>query len=75
MRYFPRLAAFVLALILLLCPLSAQAAETSSSSSLVNKINFSGQDFSGRSFPAAEFNSLILKKTNFSNANLQGAVF
>ncbi|MBD2567501.1 pentapeptide repeat-containing protein [Anabaena lutea] len=68
-------ASFVLAVVLFVFPLSAQAASSSSvTSSLINKGD-AGKDYSGQSLVGTEFTSVKLEKTNFSNADLRGVVF
>jgi uncharacterized protein YjbI with pentapeptide repeats len=75
MKYRSILASVILALVLFLFPLSAQAASSSSvTNSLLNK-GVAEKDFSGQSLIGIEFTSMKLQHTNFSNADLRGAVF
>jgi uncharacterized protein YjbI with pentapeptide repeats len=75
MRHVQRLTAFVLALVLLFFPLSAQAASSSSIGRATGKGELSGKDFSGQSLLGAEFSNANLEETNFSNADLRSVVF
>ncbi len=75
MRYFQPLAAFLLAVILLFFPLSAQAASSSSISRSVGKGELTGKDFSSQSLIGQEFTSVNLEQTNFNNADLRNVVF
>ena len=76
MMKYPRiLASIILALVLFVSPLSAQAASSSSvTNSLLHKGEI-GQDFSGQSLIGIEFTSEKLENTNFNNADLRGSVF
>lgn len=74
-RHFQRLAALLLALVLLFSPLSAQAASSSSISRSVGKGELTGKDFSGQTLLGEEFTNVNLEETNFSNADLRNAVF
>lgn len=74
MRYWQALAGFVLAVVLFLFPLSAQAASSSSiTRSAANQL--SGKDFSGQSLIGEEYTNLNLEKADFSNTDLRGGVF
>lgn len=75
MKYRQLLASLVLAMVLFLCPLSAQAASSSSITRSVGDAEFKGKDFSGQSLMRAEYTNVNLEKANFSNANLRGGVF
>jgi uncharacterized protein YjbI with pentapeptide repeats len=73
MKFSHILAGIVLAVVLLISPVSAQAASSST-------VTLSGgdeipSDLSGRDLVRAEFTNLELENTNFSDANLRGAVF
>ena len=75
MKYRSVVASLILALVLLVFPLSAQAASSSSvTNSLMNK-GIDEKDFSGQSLIRVEFTSVKLENTNFSNADLRGALF
>ena len=76
MMKYPRiLASIILALVLFVSPLSAQAASSSSvTNSLLHKGEI-GQDFSGQSLIGIEFTSEKLENTNFNNADLRCSVF
>ncbi len=69
------LAGFVLAVVLFLFPLAAQAASSSSVTGSVGNEQLIGKDFSGQSLIRTEFTSVNLEKSNFSNADLRGGVF
>lgn len=75
MKLLRRLAAFAIALILLVFPLPAQAASSSVIGRSVTDEILSGKDFSGQNLIGAEFSNAQLEKTNFSSADLRGAVF
>jgi|GEM_PF-154169 len=75
MRCFLQLATFLLLLVFLAFPLSAQAASSSVISRSAGNGELSGKDFSGQNLQAAEFSNVKLELTNFSNADLRGAVF
>ncbi|MFO0171626.1 MAG: pentapeptide repeat-containing protein [Aphanizomenon sp.] len=75
MKYRSVLASLILALVLFVFPLSAQAASSSSvTNSLMNK-GIDEKDFSGQCLISVEFTSVKLENTNFSNADLRGALF
>jgi uncharacterized protein YjbI with pentapeptide repeats len=64
----------VLATVIFLMPLSAQAASSSSVTKSI--LNAAGsEDFSGKNLIRAEFTSVTLKNANFTNADLRGALF
>lgn len=64
----------VLAAVIFLMPLSAQAASSSSVTKSI--LNAAGsEDFSGKNLIRAEFTSVTLKNANFTNADLRGALF
>ncbi len=71
MKYLRVLVAFVLALLILFSPLSAQAANRRAAGTK----NLANKDFSGKSLINSEFSKLNLENSNFSNADLRGAVF
>ena len=74
MKYWQLLASFVLAMVLFLFPLSAQAASSSSiTRSVANDVK--AKDYSGQSLIGTEFTNLKLENANFSNADLRGGVF
>jgi uncharacterized protein YjbI with pentapeptide repeats len=75
MRCRQVLVGLILAVVLFLFPLEAQAASSSSITRSVGSNQFSGQDFSGKSLIGQEFTNVNLKNSNFSNANLTGGVF
>ncbi|MDJ0734781.1 MAG: pentapeptide repeat-containing protein [Nostocaceae cyanobacterium] len=69
-KYWRILAAFVLGMVLLFYPLSAEAAKRTPA-----KKEVSNKDFSGQSLIMAEFTKLNLENSNFSDADLRGVVF
>jgi len=74
MKYRRLILGVVLATVMFLMPLSAQAASSSSvTRSLLNEAG--GKNFSGQSLIRAEFTNTTFKNTNFSNADLRGALF
>ncbi|MCX7592879.1 MAG: pentapeptide repeat-containing protein [Fischerella sp.] len=74
MKSWRLLAAFVMVMVLLLYPLSAEAAKPSSSRFAGYK-QMSNADFSGQTLIREEFTKVKLDKANFSNADIRGAVF
>jgi uncharacterized protein YjbI with pentapeptide repeats len=74
MRYWQVLASFVLAMVLFLFPLSAEAASSSSITRSAGD-ELQAKDFTGQSLVGAEFTNVDLKNANFSNADLRGGVF
>ncbi|WP_414577623.1 pentapeptide repeat-containing protein [Anabaena sp. CCY 9402-a] len=74
MKYWQVLASFVLAMVLFLCPLSAEAASSSSITRSAGD-ELQAKDFTGQSLVGAEFTNVDLKNANFSNADLRGGVF
>ncbi|MBD2295461.1 pentapeptide repeat-containing protein [Anabaena sphaerica FACHB-251] len=74
MKYWQILASLVLAVVLFVFPLTAQAASSSSITRSAGD-EVQGQDFSGQNLVGTEYTNLKLENTNFSNANLRGAVF
>jgi uncharacterized protein YjbI with pentapeptide repeats len=74
MKYWRILASFVLAMALLLFPLSAQAASSSSITRSAGD-EVTNKDFSGQSLVGSEFTNVDLENANFSNADLRGGVF
>ena len=75
MKYWRLIASFVLAMVLFLFPLSAQAASSSSITRSVGNDELKGKDYSGQSLIGTEFTNLKLENANFSNADLRGGVF
>lgn len=76
MKPFYKLAAIVLALMLLVSfPMSAQAASSSSISRASKAGELTAQDYSGQNLQTAEFANTSLEQSNFSDADLRGAVF
>jgi uncharacterized protein YjbI with pentapeptide repeats len=75
MKFWRLLVSFVLAMVLFVFPLSAQAASSSSITRSVGDAEFKGKDFSGQSLMRVEYTNVNLEKANFSNANLRGGVF
>ncbi|MEH2044781.1 pentapeptide repeat-containing protein [Nostoc sp.] len=75
MKYWQLLASFVLAMVLFLFPLSAQAASSSSITRSVGNDELKGKDYSGQSLIGTEFTNLKLENANFTNADLRGGVF
>ena len=74
MKYWRFITSIILAAVIFLMPLSAQAASSSSvTGSILNKAE--GEDFSGKNLIRAEFTSTTLKNANFTNADLRGALF
>jgi uncharacterized protein YjbI with pentapeptide repeats len=74
MKYWQLITSIVLATVMFLCPMSVQAASSSSvTRSLLNEA--AGENFSGQNLIRAEFNSATFRNTNFSNADLRGALF
>ena len=74
MKYWQLITSTILATIMFLMPLSAQAASSSSvTRSILNEAG--GENFSGQSLIRAEFTNTTFKNTNFSNADLRGALF
>ncbi|MDZ7956470.1 MAG: pentapeptide repeat-containing protein [Aulosira sp. DedQUE10] len=74
MKYWQLLASFVLAMVLFLFPLSAQAASSSSITRSAGD-EFKSKDYSGQSLIGSEFTNIDLENANFSNADLRGGVF
>ncbi|MBE9048832.1 pentapeptide repeat-containing protein [Nostocales cyanobacterium LEGE 11386] len=74
MKYWQLLASFVLAMVLFLFPLSAQAASSSSITRSVGE-ELEAKDYSGQNLVGTEFTNVILENTNFSNADFRGGVF
>lgn len=74
--FFPQLAAFLLALMLLCYPLpvKAQAAKYPPHLSY-SGAQLTARDFSGQNLQTAEFATANLVLTNFTDADLRGAVF
>jgi uncharacterized protein YjbI with pentapeptide repeats len=75
MKYSRLIAGLVLGVVLFLFPVSAQAASSSGVTGSVVQEKLQGKDYSGQNLIAAEFTSVNLEKSNFSNADLRGAVF
>lgn len=75
MKYWRLLASFVLAMVLFLFPLSAQAASSSSITRSVGNDKLQSKDYSGQSLVGTEFTNVNLKSAKFTNANLRGVVF
>ncbi|MCY7333579.1 MAG: pentapeptide repeat-containing protein, partial [Pseudanabaena sp. CAN_BIN31] len=74
MKYWRLIVSIVLATVIFLMPLSAQAASSSSVTKSI--LNAAGsEDFSGKNLIRAEFTSVTLKNANFTNADLRGALF
>jgi uncharacterized protein YjbI with pentapeptide repeats len=74
MKYWRLIVSMVLATVIFLMPLSAQAASSSSvTRSLLNEVG--SEDFSGKNLIRAEFTSVTLRNANFTNADLRGALF
>jgi uncharacterized protein YjbI with pentapeptide repeats len=73
---FGRLAAFLLALIVLCCPLAARAQATKYYAPPLSYSNaeLKAKDFSGQNLQAAEFSNANLELVNFTGANLRGAI-
>jgi len=73
MKYWRLIVGILLAVILLM-PMSVQAASSSSvTRSILNEAG--GEDFSGKNLIRAEFTSVTLRNANFTNADLRGSVF
>ena len=74
---FRRVAAFLFALIILCCPLPAQAQATKYYSPPLSYSNaeLKAKDFSGQTLRAAQFSNANLEQTNFSGADLRGTIF
>ena len=74
---FRRLAVFLLALMVLCCPLPAQAQATKYYPPPLSYSNaeLKGKDFSGQNLRAAEFSNANLELTNFAGADLRGTIF
>ena len=74
MKYYRLIVSVFVAVVMFVMPLSAHAASSSSvTRSILNEAG--GEDFSGQNLIRAEFTSSTLKNTNFSNADLRGALF
>jgi uncharacterized protein YjbI with pentapeptide repeats len=74
MKYRQILASFVLAVVLFVFPLSAQAASSSSITRSAGD-DFKSKDYSDQSLVGTEFTNVDLENANFGNADLRGAVF
>ncbi|MBD2194595.1 MULTISPECIES: pentapeptide repeat-containing protein [Calothrix] len=74
MKYRRVLASLVLAMVLFLFPLSAQAASSSSITRSAGD-ELKGKDYSGQSLIGSEFTNINLENANFTNADLRGGVF
>ncbi len=76
MKYFLRLSAFFLLLILLIFPIPAIAGSSSSvTPSTFSDLDFKNKDFSGKVLQSVDFAKVDLEGANFSNADIRGAVF
>ncbi len=73
-KYLQALTGLVLAMVILLSPLEANAASTKTNR-LSTYEQISNKDFSGQSLIYAEFTKVKFENANFSNADLRGAVF
>lgn len=74
MNYWQLVISFILSLGIILIPVPVQAASSSSvTQSILNKVE--GEDFSGKNLIRAEFTNRVFKNTNFSKADLRGALF
>ena len=69
------LSGLILAMVLFLFPLVAQADSSSSIVGSTSSDQLSRQNFSGQNLIGVEFTNVDLKKSNFSNADLRGGVF
>ncbi|BAY62747.1 pentapeptide repeat protein [Calothrix brevissima NIES-22] len=74
MKYRRVLASLVLAMVLFLFPLSAQAASSSSITRSAGD-ELKGKDYSGQTLIGSEFTNINLENANFTNADLRGGVF
>ncbi|HIK08284.1 MAG TPA: pentapeptide repeat-containing protein [Trichormus sp. M33_DOE_039] len=74
MKYWRVLASFILAVVLCLFPLSAEAASSSSITRSAGD-EVKGKDFSNQSLIGTEFTNVDLENANFTNADLRGGVF
>jgi uncharacterized protein YjbI with pentapeptide repeats len=74
MKYKKLLVSLILAIVIFLFPLSAQAASSSSITRSVGE-DVEAKDYSGQSLVGTEFTNVILENTNFSNADFRGGVF
>lgn len=72
-KYWRILASLVLAMVLCLLPLSAEAASSPRKPAAAEEVK--PKDFSGQNLIGAEFTKVNLKNANFSNADLRGSVF
>lgn len=76
MKYFLRLSAFLLLLIVLFFPLPAIAGSSSAvTPSTFSELDFKNKDFSGKVLQSVDFAKVDLEEANFSNADIRGAVF
>ncbi|ALF52834.1 pentapeptide repeat-containing protein [Nostoc piscinale CENA21] len=74
MKNWRILASVVLAMVLFLFPLSAEAASSSSITRSAGD-EVIAKDYSGQSLMGREFTNVDLENANFSNADLRGGVF
>lgn len=74
MRYRQILASLLLAVVLFLFPMSAQAASSSSITRSAGD-ELKAKNFVGQSLIGAEFTNVDLENANFSDADLRGGVF
>lgn len=73
-KYWQILTTFVLGVALLVCPVTAEAASSSSiTRSAGDKVEV--KDYSGQSLVGTEFTNVKLENTNFDSADLRGVVF
>ena len=76
MKYFLRLGAFLLLLIVLIFPLPALAgSSTSVTPSTYSESDLINKDFSGKVLQSVDFAKVDLEGADFSNADIRGAVF
>ncbi len=78
MKYFFRLVISLIALLVLLSPIPAQAASSSSvtgTSSTFENTSLIGKDFTGQNLQTYQFTNVDLSESKFTNADLRGAVF
>ena len=77
MKYFIRLAASLIALIILCLPLPAyaQAYQLYDPPRSFSNAELTGRDFSGQKIQAGEFSNANMELTDFSNADLRGSIF